>query len=97
MGRADEESGAGPARASTADSPAEGKTLRILVAEDNDFNRELLEHLLGHRGHSVAMATDGREALSILEREAFDLMLVDIHMPELDGLEVVRRLRDMEC
>ncbi len=43
------------------------------------------------------MATDGREALSILEREAFDLMLVDIHMPELDGLEVVRRVRDMEC
>jgi two-component system, sensor histidine kinase and response regulator len=72
------------------------RSLRILVAEDNDFNRELLEHLLGRRGHSVAVATDGREALSMLSREAFDLMQVDIHMPELDGLEVVRRVRDEE-
>ena len=72
------------------------RSLRILVAEDNDFNRELLEHLLRHRGHSVAMAPDGREALSMLSREAFDLMLVDIHMPELDGLEVVRRVRQAE-
>jgi two-component system, sensor histidine kinase and response regulator len=70
--------------------------LRILVAEDNEFNRELLGHLLGHRGHSVAMAQDGREAFSMLGREAFDLMLVDIHMPELDGLQVVRRVREEE-
>jgi two-component system sensor histidine kinase/response regulator len=97
MGRGEEEPVAAPAETSIADSPADGqRPLRILVAEDNEFNRELLGHLLGHRGHSVAMAQDGREALSMLGREAFDLMLVDIHMPELDGFQVVRRVREGE-
>jgi PAS domain S-box-containing protein len=97
MGHGEEDPGAVPTGTSIADNPADGqRPLRILVAEDNEFNRELLEHLLGHRGHSVAMAADGREALSMLGREAFDLMLVDIHMPELDGLEVVRRVREEE-
>jgi len=97
MARGAEEPVAAPAETSIADSPADGqRPLRILVAEDNEFNRELLGHLLGHRGHSVAMASDGREALSILGREAFDLMLVDIHMPELDGLELVRLVREQE-
>lgn len=97
MGREEEEPVAAPAGTSIADSPADGqRPLRILVAEDNEFNRELLGHLLGHRGHAVAMATDGREALAMLGREAFDLMLVDIHMPELDGFQVVRRLRAEE-
>jgi two-component system, sensor histidine kinase and response regulator len=97
MGRGEGEPVAARAGTSIADSPADGqRPLRILVAEDNEFNRELLEHLLGHRGHSVAMATDGREALSMLGREAFDLMLVDIHMPELDGFQVIRRVREEE-
>ena len=97
MGRREEEPVTAPAGTSIADSPADGqRPLHILVAEDNEFNRELLEHLLGHRGHSVAMAKDGREALSMLGRKAFDLMLVDIHMPELDGFQVVRRVREKE-
>jgi two-component system, sensor histidine kinase and response regulator len=97
MGRGEEEPVTAPAGTSIADNPAAGqRPLRILVAEDNEFNRELLGHLLGHRGHSVAMANDGREALSMLRREAFDLVLVDIHMPELDGLQVVRRVREEE-
>jgi two-component system sensor histidine kinase/response regulator len=97
MGKAEEDSGTATTGTSFADKPADGqRRLRILVAEDNEFNREVLEHLLGHRGHSVAMAKDGREALAMLGREAFDLMLVDIHMPGLDGLEVVRRVREEE-
>ena len=73
-----------------------GVPLRILVAEDNEFNRELLDHVLARRGHSAAMATNGREALTLLERGHFDLFLLDIHMPELDGFHVVETIRERE-
>jgi PAS domain S-box-containing protein len=73
-----------------------GVPLRILAAEDNDFNRDLLEHMLARLGLSAAMAVNGREALALLEREPFDLLLLDIHMPELDGFEVVGALRQRE-
>jgi CheY-like chemotaxis protein len=73
-----------------------GISLRILAAEDNEFNRDLLEHMLARLGLSAAMATNGREALALLEREPFDLLLLDIHMPELDGFQVVGALRERE-
>ena len=66
-----------------------GVPLRILAAEDNEFNRDLLEHMLARLGLSATMVVDGREALALLEREPFDLLLLDIHMPELDGFQVV--------
>jgi PAS domain S-box-containing protein len=69
---------------------------RILAAEDNEFNRDLLEHLLARLGLSAAMAVNGREALALLEREPFDLLLLDIHMPELDGFQVVGAMRERE-
>ena len=73
-----------------------GLALRILVAEDNDFNRDLLEYMLAGQGLSATMVVDGREALRLLERERFDLLLLDIHMPELDGFEVVEAIRKRE-
>jgi len=73
-----------------------GVPLRILVAEDNDFNRDLLEHMLARLGLSAPMAVNGREALALLEREPFDLLLLDIHMPELDGFQVVGEIRERE-
>lgn len=73
-----------------------GVPLRILVAEDNVFNRDLLEHMLARLGLSAAMAVNGREALDLLEREPFDLLLLDIHMPELDGFQVVEAIRERE-
>jgi PAS domain S-box-containing protein len=73
-----------------------GVPLRILAAEDNDFNRDLLEHMLGRLGLSAAMAVNGHEALALLEREPFDLLLLDIHMPELDGFQVVETIRERE-
>jgi CheY-like chemotaxis protein len=78
-----------------SEDPAPVK-LRILVAEDNEFNRELLEHLLTRQGHSPTMTTNGLEALALLERDRFDLLLLDIHMPELDGFQVVRAIRERE-
>ena len=70
--------------------------LRILVAEDNEFNAQLLEQLLVRRGHRVRLATNGREALALAEEGGFDLLLLDVHMPELDGFQVVRAIRERE-
>ncbi len=70
--------------------------LRILVAEDNPVNQRIALALLARSGHSVSTATDGRAALLALERELFDLVLMDIGMPELDGLEATRELRRRE-
>jgi hypothetical protein len=64
--------------------------LRILVAEDNELSAQILEQLLIRQGHRVRLANNGLEALSVAKEEVFDLLLVDIHMPELDGCEVVR-------
>jgi PAS domain S-box-containing protein len=73
-----------------------GAPLRILAAEDNVFNRDLLEHMLTRLGLSAAMAVNGREAMALLECQPFDLLLLDIHMPELDGFQVVGAIRERE-
>jgi signal transduction histidine kinase/CheY-like chemotaxis protein len=70
--------------------------LSILVAEDNEFNAQLLEQLLGRRGHRVRVANNGREALALAEAGVFDLLFLDVHMPELDGFQVVRAVRERE-
>jgi CheY-like chemotaxis protein len=70
--------------------------LRILVAEDSEFNSRHIERLLGRRGHVVRVATDGREALDLVGEAAFDLLLLDLHMPELDGFHVIRAIRKRE-
>ncbi len=73
-----------------------GRRLRILVVEDNEFNQDVLAHLLTSRRHAVSIARDGHEAISLLGREAFDLVFLDVHLPGLDGFEVARRLRKDE-
>ena len=72
------------------------RPLRILVAEDSEFNSRHLMRLLGRWGHTVRVATDGREALNRTGEVAFDLLLLDVHMPELDGFQVVRAIRERE-
>lgn len=66
---------------------------RILVAEDEPVNQHLIMELLHRLGFSAVVAGNGRETLARLGSEAFDLLLLDIQMPELDGFEVVRRIR----
>ena len=66
------------------------------MADDNDFNRQLVDHLLRRRGHDVVVARDGRQAVEALEHSSFDLMLLDIQMPELDGFQVIEALRRRE-
>ena len=78
-------------------APATGvPPLRILVAEDSEFNVRHLERLLTRRGHHVRLASNGREALNLVRELAFDLLLLDLHMPELDGFQVVRAIRERE-
>jgi two-component system sensor histidine kinase/response regulator len=75
------------------------QTGRILLVEDNPVNQLVARRLLEKRGHAVLVATNGREALAILEEaafEGFDCVLMDVQMPEMDGLECTAIIRDRE-
>jgi len=72
------------------------RTLRILLAEDNPINQKLASRLLEKRNHTVIVAGNGKEALAALERENFDLVLMDVQMPEMDGFEATSLLREQE-
>ncbi|MEO8206402.1 MAG: histidine kinase N-terminal 7TM domain-containing protein [Chthoniobacterales bacterium] len=74
----------------------QGPNLSILVTEDNATNRLVMQRLLGKLGHTVDMAVDGRECLRIFKEKRFDIILMDIEMPGIDGFETVRLLRAYE-
>ena len=69
---------------------------RILLAEDNQVNQILAVRLLERRGHRVVVAQNGREAVEILEKDQFDLILMDVQMPEMDGFEATAAIRRKE-
>ena len=69
---------------------------RLLVVDDNETNRDVLARRLRRGGHQVAVAENGRQALESIERESFDLVLLDIMMPEMNGFEVLGHLKSDE-
>jgi two-component system sensor histidine kinase/response regulator len=73
------------------------RSLRVLVAEDNELSAQVLEQLLRRQGHVAQLVTNGRDALAMAEQGGFDLALLDIQMPEMDGLQVVRAVREREA
>ncbi|MBN1852065.1 MAG: response regulator [Pirellulales bacterium] len=72
------------------------KQLRILVADDNKANRRLAQRLLEKHNHIVTLASNGREALKWMDQQVFDVVVMDVQMPELDGLAFTAQVRDRE-
>ena len=70
--------------------------MRVLVAEDNRFNQQVIQRTLERRGHAVRVVPNGSETLEALEQTPFDVLLLDVNMPEMDGFEVVRTIRERE-
>ncbi len=85
-----------PAPAVVACAQAARRQLRILLAEDNDVNQRLVVRILEPRGHSLVVVSNGEEALAALEHDAFDVILMDVEMPGMDGLQATAAIRERE-
>jgi two-component system response regulator len=78
------------------EQPAAADSGNLLVVDDNEMNRDLLSRHLMRQGHRVSLAENGREALAMLEQDRFDVVLLDIMMPEMDGYETLKRMKSHE-
>src|SRR5439155_131547 len=83
-------------RARASLDPPPTRSVKVLLAEDNIVNQRVAVGLLSQRGHHVTVTNNGREALAALERETFELVLMDVQMPEMSGLEATAAVRERE-
>ncbi|HEX3674933.1 MAG TPA: ATP-binding protein [Rhizomicrobium sp.] len=93
MTNVSDEIGEDLARAAEARTTGRIEGLKILLVEDNPINAMLTRELLRRRGHQISEVTSGEAAITVMAEERFDLMLTDIHMPGLDGVEATKRIR----
>ena len=82
-----------PALAARSETAAHGKSLNILLAEDNRVNQVVATRILEKMGHTITVAQHGSEALSLLAAQSFDLVLMDVQMPQMDGLAATKSIR----
>jgi hypothetical protein len=73
--------------------PGEARTLKVLVAEDNEVNRMVMEAILIGMGHDVSFAENGEQAVHLATSQDWDIVLMDLHMPVMDGLEATQAIR----
>ncbi|MBE5946221.1 MAG: response regulator [Lachnospiraceae bacterium] len=70
---------------------------KILVVDDDAMNLRMAEFMLGKKGHEVVKAESGSEAIEMLSKDSFDLVLLDIEMPDMDGIETLAKVREDAC
>ncbi len=86
-----------PPLSGLSEAPHRPRPLRVLVAEDNKENIKVAKAIIGRLGHIVDVVTDGAQALEVLARQTYDMVLMDVEMPEMNGLEATTRLRAGEA
>jgi CheY-like chemotaxis protein len=85
-----------PAQVPAATLSSSNRKLNVLVAEDNAINQQVVRAMLVRAGHTVKIVADGEEAVAAVKQDHFDIVLMDIQMPVLDGLGATRQIRAME-
>ena len=84
-----------PTRQTSSRTAGAGAQLHVLVADDNAINQRLLTALLDGAGHTVDRGENGRKAVEAVMREDFDIILMDVQMPVMDGIQATSRIRAM--